>query len=118
MMLPKRKAARLKGYDYCQPGAYFVTICAKGRRCLFGSIPPSSGSGNGGPMPASAPTISQRVRIFKGRVAHETGCCVFQRSFYDHIVRSEAEYREIHEYILTNPARWAMDTFYTEGEVL
>ena len=42
MMLPKRKAARLKGYDYCQPGAYFVTICAKGRRCLFGSIPPSS----------------------------------------------------------------------------
>ena len=69
-------------------------------------------------MPASAPTISQRVRTFKGRVAHETGCCVFQRSFYDHIVRSEAEYREIHEYILTNPARWAMDTFYTEGEVL
>jgi putative transposase len=29
---------RLKGYDYAQAGAYFVTICTQGRECLFGEI--------------------------------------------------------------------------------
>jgi len=29
---------RLKGYDYSQPGAYFVTICTKDRLCLFGEV--------------------------------------------------------------------------------
>ena len=31
-----RRSIRLKGYDYAQPGAYFVTIVAQGRECLFG----------------------------------------------------------------------------------
>lgn len=34
-MLPKRKSARLKGYDYSSPGAYFVTVCTKNREELF-----------------------------------------------------------------------------------
>jgi REP element-mobilizing transposase RayT len=34
----KRKSIRLRGYDYKQPGSYFVTICAQGRECLFGDI--------------------------------------------------------------------------------
>ena len=33
-----RKSIRLKGYDYSQPGAYFVTICTQDRECLFGEI--------------------------------------------------------------------------------
>ena len=41
MLLPQRKVPRLKGYDYTTPGAYFITICAKNRKCLFGSISPS-----------------------------------------------------------------------------
>jgi REP element-mobilizing transposase RayT len=28
----------LKGYDYGQTGAYFVTICSQNRDCLFGEI--------------------------------------------------------------------------------
>ena len=167
--LPQRKAPRLHGYDYCAAGAYFITICARNRRCLFGSISPTDVGGDaciapqvaltplgnivqkhlanipgvtefvvmpnhlhclivvpvhtaaGGPMQASAPTakvetISQRIRVFKGHVSHEAGADVFQRSFYDHIVRHEDEYREICEYIQNNPARWAFDKFYTEGE--
>ena len=35
---PRRNSLRLKGYDYTQPGAYFVTICTKNRECLFGEI--------------------------------------------------------------------------------
>lgn len=34
----KNKPQRKKGYDYDQPGAYFVTICLKNRRSLFGKI--------------------------------------------------------------------------------
>lgn len=33
-----RRSIRLKGFDYTQPGAYFVTICAQNRECLFGNI--------------------------------------------------------------------------------
>lgn len=34
----RRRAMRLRDYDYSQPGAYFVTICAQHRKCLFGTI--------------------------------------------------------------------------------
>jgi REP element-mobilizing transposase RayT len=30
-----RRSVRLPGYDYAQPGAYFVTICTHGGECLF-----------------------------------------------------------------------------------
>ncbi|MDT7942737.1 MAG: transposase, partial [Bacteroidota bacterium] len=33
-----RRNIRLKGYDYTQPGAYFIAICTHGRECLFGEI--------------------------------------------------------------------------------
>ena len=33
-----RRSLRLKEYDYSQAGAYFVTICVKDRKCLFGNI--------------------------------------------------------------------------------
>lgn len=34
----RRKALRLPGYDYSQPGAYYVTIVTKQRHCLFGDV--------------------------------------------------------------------------------
>lgn len=33
-----RKSIRLRGYDYSQPGAYFITICNHQRQPLFGDI--------------------------------------------------------------------------------
>ena len=36
--LPKRKSNRLVNYDYAQNGAYFVTICTKGKESVFGNI--------------------------------------------------------------------------------
>ena len=33
-----RKSIRLRGYDYSQAGAYFVTVCIQNRECLFGDI--------------------------------------------------------------------------------
>jgi REP element-mobilizing transposase RayT len=33
-----RRSIRLHEYDYAQEGAYFVTICARNRKCLFGEV--------------------------------------------------------------------------------
>ena len=33
-----RRSIRLKGYDYSQAGAYFITVCVQDRACLFGEI--------------------------------------------------------------------------------
>ena len=37
-ILKHRRSLRLSGYDYSQAGAYFITICVKGRNCLLGNI--------------------------------------------------------------------------------
>jgi len=37
---------------------------------------------------------------------------IFQRSYYDHIIRNEAEYNKIWEYIDTNPLKWELDKYY------
>ena len=34
----RRRSIRLRGYDYTQPGAYFVTMCTQNRECLLGEI--------------------------------------------------------------------------------
>lgn len=38
MSVPVRRSIRLPDFDYATPGAYFVTICAHERACLFGDV--------------------------------------------------------------------------------
>ena len=33
-----RRSVRLRGWDYSNAGAYFVTLCAKNRECLFSTV--------------------------------------------------------------------------------
>ena len=33
-----RRSIRLKGYDYAQPGWYFITICTQNRVMIFGDV--------------------------------------------------------------------------------
>jgi len=35
---PKRKQIRLNRYDYSNSGAYYVTVCTKGRRCILSDV--------------------------------------------------------------------------------
>jgi REP element-mobilizing transposase RayT len=35
---PHRRNMRLRHYDYTHPGAYFITICTQGKKCLLGDI--------------------------------------------------------------------------------
>lgn len=38
---------------------------------------------------------------------------IWQRNYYEHIIRNDAEYNRIANYILNNPAKWDDDRFYT-----
>lgn len=67
-----------------------------------------------GAMWASPPTksISSIIRSLKTLVTKEIGESIFQRSFYDHIIRNEQDYLEIWNYIDTNPLKWKEDKLY------
>jgi len=36
--IPQRRSIRLKGYDYSQAGAYFITVCTQNHERLLGKI--------------------------------------------------------------------------------
>lgn len=38
---------------------------------------------------------------------------LWQRSYYDHIIRDERDYVKKRNYILTNPSKWADDEYYS-----
>ena len=69
-----------------------------------------------GTMWASSPTrgIPQLIKSFKTMVSKECGTTIFQRSYYDHIIRSEADYMEKQKYILPNPGKWVEDEYYSQ----
>jgi len=178
-----RRSIRLKGYDYSQPGAYFITICTYQKICLFGDIfagevhlnpfgmiasrelarlpqrfpnmtideaiimpnhihaiwiirkergtaereidtDPSSISRArteqfGKPVSGSIPTI---VRSYKSSVAMRIHRMrgvpsgpIWQRNYYEHIIRNDAEWGKIQAYIKANPSRWDNDEYRIES---
>ena len=164
----RRGSLQQQDYDYAQTGAYFVTVCAQDRACLFGAIVDGQmrlnaagreagqcwlqiprhfpnveldefvvmpnhlhgivALGDGGrgtacraptverfgkPISGSLPTV---LRSFKSAVTkrinalQETpGAAVWQRNYYEHIIRDEASLHGIREYIVNNPLQWALD---------
>ncbi len=75
------------------------------------------------PAPTSA-TISDIVGAYKSLVAN--GCLeiyksknemmgkLWQRNYYEHIIRNEQSYQTISDYIINNPAKWAEDKFFRQ----
>lgn len=164
----RRRSIRLKGYDYSQAGAYFTTICARSRECLFGDIidgemrlndagrivwdvwrkiskhfphvdadefvvmpnhvhgitvvnPDRRGMACHAPtyrqfakpIAGSFPTI---IGFFKSEITRRInlqrntpGYPVWQRNYYERIIRDEEEMGRIREYIIENPMRWGED---------
>ncbi|MFA5352968.1 MAG: hypothetical protein WC291_01955 [Thermodesulfovibrionales bacterium] len=170
-----RRSLRLKGYDYSQEGAYFITICAHSRRdCLFGEIVrdemilnecgtivrdewlktseirseihlgeyvimpnhfhgiviivmhnPVGAYGHTPlqhtPLRSPSHTIGAMIRGFKSGVTkginamrQTPGRPVRQRNYYEHIIRSEADYSRIAEYIVNNPRQWPQDSLHPD----
>jgi REP element-mobilizing transposase RayT len=162
-----RRSIRLQGYDYAQAGAYFVTICAYERRCLFGNVSDGTMQLNERGRiveecweaipahladveldafcvmpnhvhgiiiirrgtPWRAPTVEQFqkpvagslptiVRSFKSAVTkrirevqHTPGLLVWQRNYYEHVIRHDEDLRRIRVYIENNPVQWDGDDY-------
>jgi len=167
-----RKTIRLKGWDYSNIGAYFMTICTYNRECLFGDISSSTmqlneygqitmecwkwlscqytyieidewavmpnhlhgiviinGDCRGGSRTdcrggsRTAPTdvikhkpLGRLIGAFKtvstkqiNIIRNISGVPVWQRNYYEHIIRNEDELNRIRQYIIENPFRWEDD---------
>jgi hypothetical protein len=57
----------------------------------------------------AAPTISTAVNQLKGIISKQIGFSVWQKGFYDHVIRGKQDYLEIWNYIDGNPYRWQED---------
>ena len=63
--------------------------------------------------------VQQVIGQFKAGVTREVRKLypeiqIWQRSFHDHVIRSQADYERIWLYIEGNPQRWVEDCFYVE----
>jgi hypothetical protein len=74
---------------------------------------PSRGVTSNNVVPGSLGAI---IRAFKSAVTKcinehrgTPGAPVWQRNYYEHIIRSEESLRRIREYIANNPLRWHLD---------
>jgi len=170
-----RRSVRLQGYDYSQAGAYFITICARNRHCLFGAITegvmvlndagraaadcwlqipdhflnieldewvvmPNHIHGiviivganhelivranNYSPLhpTGTTRTIGSMVRGFKIGVTkwyrqRSVSSTIWQRNYWDHIIRNESELNRIQQYILDNPMKWEQDSLHIPSAV-
>jgi len=152
-----RRSIRLKGYDYSQPGGYYVTLVTQNRRYLFGEvIEGKMVLNNAGKMvqrvwnelPERFPNINldesivmpnhfhgvlmiiektdkvlgDIVGAFESITIHEYILGVrnmgwprfnkklWQRNYWEHIIRDEKDLNRIREYIINNPMEWKSDT--------
>ena len=58
------------------------------------------------------PAVPWVVNQLKGAVTRKSGIKVWQKGFYDQVIRTEADFRAIGEYIEYNPAKWKTDDYY------
>lgn len=65
--------------------------------------------------PMVAPTISRVINQLKGHISKRIGFPVWQKSFYDHIIRNPEDYDRHVAYIDENPVRWQYDELYSDN---
>ena len=59
-------------------------------------------------------SIGSIVLGFKIGTTKQIGYAIWQRNYYEHIIRDDGDYHRIAEYIANNPAKWNDDRFYRE----
>jgi hypothetical protein len=82
---------------------------------------PDSGDHEDRPYGTMAGSLGRTIQAFKSTTTHEyvlgirrRGWASFhgrlwQRGYFDHVVRDDRDLERIREYIATNPLRWALD---------
>ncbi len=56
--------------------------------------------------PMVAPTLQRIIQHFKAYVSKRVGSSIWQKSFYEHIIRDASDYDEKMKYLYENPMRW------------
>ena len=66
----------------------------------------------------SAPTCGVPTIIgqMKRAASKQAQTELWQKGYHDHIIRNDADYHRIWDYIGANPAKWREDCYYTETE--
>jgi REP element-mobilizing transposase RayT len=69
------------------------------------------------PLRGPSQTVGAIIRGYKSAVTKQLGLMGFvgklwQRNYWEHIIRDETSYIRISDYIINNPAKWADDKFY------
>jgi putative transposase len=130
----RRDTLRLRHFDYATPRAYFITVCAKDGKPVFADritaektletlkktrernsykiyahcLMPDHLHLLLNPADSGAP-VSRFLQTFKSQTAYwykrEHGMRLWQRGFYDHVVRKSEDLAKIAQYILSNPVR-------------
>lgn len=66
--------------------------------------------------PTKNVSIAHVIKMLKEVVTKSIGYSIWQKGYHDHIIRSEADYLRIWDYIDTNPAKWREDCYYCQPE--
>jgi len=63
--------------------------------------------------------IVRQLKTFSARrintIRRTPGAPVWQRNYYEHIIRNENEMNRIREYIINNPIKWETDRNHPEN---
>jgi REP element-mobilizing transposase RayT len=59
-------------------------------------------------------SVGAIVRGFKIGTTKQFGNSVWQRNYYEHIIRNANDYNRIAQYIIYNPENWKNDKYYIE----
>ena len=57
-------------------------------------------------------SVSNIIKKYKEWITKNIGKGIWQKSFYDHIIRNEKDYLRIWEYIDENILKWSLDKYY------
>jgi hypothetical protein len=84
------------------------------------NISPNAHGAHRAPLQRIGKTLGSFVAGFKSGVSShakmELGLTIiWQRNYYEHIIRNDADYTNIYQYIQTNPQRWQEDVYFASG---
>ena len=105
-----RRSIRLKGYDYSRSGIYFATLCAVDTADRLSDFEELSNL----PDPIRKPrSLGSFISGFKSastsrmlKAGWIQNVSIWQRNYYEHIVRNEKALNLIRLYIQLNPILW------------
>lgn len=62
--------------------------------------------------PMVAPTVATVIKQFKGAASKKAGTSIWQKGYYDHIIRNENDFNETMKYITFNAQKWDEDKYF------